>query len=81
MFDNPEKVFYLKEINGKAVAATHDAALKEINITLNKIKVILNFWAIKNWIKRKSPAFSKDQVLDHMDAAERDYPGKNEVAP
>lgn len=63
MFDNPEKVFYLKEINEKAVAATHDAALKEINITLNKIKVILNFWAIKNWIKRKSPAFSKDQVL------------------
>lgn len=43
MFDNPEKVFYLKEINEKAVAATHDAALKEINITLNKIKVILNF--------------------------------------
>lgn len=63
MFDNPEKVFYLKEINEKAVAAIHDAALKEINITLNKIKVILNFWAIKNWIKRKSPAFSKDQVL------------------
>lgn len=43
-----EKIFHLKELNEAAEAA----GLKDVSA--NKIKTIFNFWAIKNWIKRKS---------------------------
>ena len=47
LFDQEEKVFHLKEIN-------EQAEIKGINdISTNRIKTIINFWAIKNWIKRK----------------------------
>ena len=43
-----EKVLYLKELNEEAeLAGINDASI-------NKIKTIFNFWAIKNWVKRKS---------------------------
>lgn len=41
-----EKVFHLKELN-------EDAEEKGLNdISTSRIKTILNFWAIKNWVKR-----------------------------
>ena len=47
-FEQEEKVLHLKELN-------EDAEAKGLNyISTNKIKTIVNFWAIKNWIKRKN---------------------------
>lgn len=48
LFDEQEKIFCLKELNEQA----EESGLSDINT--NKIKTIINFWAIKNWIKRKS---------------------------
>src|SRR5690606_34544300 len=47
-FEEQEKVFHIKELNEEAEA-------KGISdVTINKIKTVINFWAIKNWIKRQS---------------------------
>lgn len=46
--EEKEKIFHLKELNEKA----EEIGLGDINT--NKIKTIINFWAIKNWIKRKN---------------------------
>lgn len=42
-----EKVFHLKELNEEAEAK----GIAEV--TPHKIKTVVNFWAIKNWIKRQ----------------------------
>lgn len=55
--EEQEKTFYLKELNEQA----EKNGCKEINI--NKIKTIINFWAIKNWIKRQSLYNSKNHFL------------------
>jgi ATP-dependent DNA helicase RecQ len=56
LIDEQEKIFHLKEINEEAEAQ----GCEEVNI--HKIKTILNFWAIKNWIKRQNQAYSKNHV-------------------
>jgi ATP-dependent DNA helicase RecQ len=43
-----EKVFHLKEINEEA----EEKGLSDIGTS--KIKTIINFWAIKNWVKRQN---------------------------
>ena len=43
-----EKVFHIKELNEQAEEKGLD------DICTNNIKTIFNFWAIKNWIKRKN---------------------------
>lgn len=48
LIEQEEKLFHIKELNEKA----EENGISEINI--NKIKTIFNFWAIKNWIKRKN---------------------------
>lgn len=46
--EQEEKVFHLKEL-------IEEAEAKDLNdINTQKIRTIFNFWAIKNWIKRKS---------------------------
>jgi len=52
-----EKVFHLKELN--------EAAEKKDckDVTPNKLKTIINFWAIKNWIKRHNDEYSKNHVV------------------
>ena len=55
-FEDREKVIDLKELNQEAEAQ----GLQDINIT--RIKTIINFWAIKNWIKRKSLPGSKNHI-------------------
>ena len=56
LFEQEEKIFHLKELNEDA----------EINgcedINTNKLKTIINFWAIKNWIKRQNLAYSKNHI-------------------
>jgi ATP-dependent DNA helicase RecQ len=47
-FGEEEKVFHIKELNEKA----EEKGLNDIST--NKIKTIINFWAIKNWLKRKN---------------------------
>ncbi|MEI8272996.1 MAG: RecQ family ATP-dependent DNA helicase, partial [Paludibacter sp.] len=54
LFEEQEKTFHIKELNEEAEAKGCD----EVNT--NKIKTILNFWAIKNWIKRQNLEFSKN---------------------
>ncbi len=51
-----EKIIHLKEINEKALQ-------EEItDATPNKLKTILNFWTIKNWIKRKTTDFQNNRI-------------------
>jgi ATP-dependent DNA helicase RecQ len=33
------------------------------DVTPNKLKTIINFWAIKNWIKRHNEEHSKNHVV------------------
>ncbi|MCO5290140.1 MAG: RecQ family ATP-dependent DNA helicase [Chitinophagaceae bacterium] len=47
LFEQQEKVFHIKELNEQA----EERGLGDIST--NKIKTIINFWAIKNWIKRQ----------------------------
>lgn len=53
-FEEEEKIFRLKELN-------EGAELKGcIEVTLNKVKTVVNFWAIKNWIERHRDDYSKN---------------------
>ena len=54
--ENETKTFYIKKLN-------EDIESENIkNTSPNKIKVILNFWVIKNWIKREYKDFSKKHI-------------------
>ena len=56
VFKEEESIFHLKELN--------EAAEKNgcENINTNKIKTVINFWSIKNWIKRKNLDHSKNYI-------------------
>ncbi len=57
VFEEQEKTFHIKELNEEAeIQGCKD-------ITPNKIKTIINFWAIKNWIKRHNEEYSKNHVV------------------
>lgn len=51
-----EKIVNLKELN--------EGALENncTNVSPNKIKTVLNFWSIKNWIKRQNQHYSTNHV-------------------
>ncbi len=51
-----EQVVQIKELNELAEVAGCD------EVDVHKIKTILNFWAIKNWVKRKNLESSKNHV-------------------
>ena len=51
-----EQIFHIKELNEKAEEEGCDG------VTPNKLKTILNFWAIKNWIKRQTVDYSKNHL-------------------
>lgn len=48
LFEEQEQIFHIKELNEQA----EEKGLYDISI--HKIKTIINFWSIKNWIRRKS---------------------------
>ena len=56
LLEEQEKVVHLKELNEFSQNnGCNDSSP-------NKIKTILNFWAIKNWIKRQYQDFSKNHI-------------------
>jgi ATP-dependent DNA helicase RecQ len=57
VFEEQEKTFHIKELNEEAEEKGCE------DITPNKIKTIINFWAIKNWIKRQNQEYSKNHVV------------------
>ncbi|MFA7445015.1 MAG: RecQ family ATP-dependent DNA helicase [Flavobacteriaceae bacterium] len=57
IFEEEEKIFHLKELNEDA----EEKGCKDV--TPNKIKTIINFWAIKNWIKRHNEEYSKNHIV------------------
>jgi len=56
-FEEQEKTFHLKQLNEEA----EQKGCEDMGV--NKIKTILNFWAIKNWIKRRNLPQSKNHVV------------------
>ncbi|MGD9995072.1 MAG: RecQ family ATP-dependent DNA helicase [Salinivirgaceae bacterium] len=57
LFDEQEKTFHIKELNEDAEAKGCE------DVSINKIKTIINFWAIKNWIKRQNLEYSKNHFV------------------
>ncbi|MBS1782418.1 MAG: RecQ family ATP-dependent DNA helicase [Bacteroidetes bacterium] len=57
VFEEQEKTFHIKELNEAAEANGLE------DITTNKLKTIINFWTIKNWIKRHNLEYSKNHVV------------------
>ena len=56
ILEEQEKAFNIKELNETAEAKGCD------DVNTNKIKTIINFWAIKNWIKRKNLEHLKNHI-------------------
>jgi len=56
ILENFEKLFNIKELNEDALE--HGC----LNVNPNKIRTILNFWSIKNWIKRQNQNYSKNHI-------------------
>ncbi|MFZ2288039.1 MAG: RecQ family ATP-dependent DNA helicase [Bacteroidales bacterium] len=56
LFGEQEKTFHLKELNEAAEAQGCEGS----NVSM--IKTVINFWAIKNWIKRKNLEYSKNHI-------------------
>lgn len=57
VFEEQEKTFHIKGLNEEAEEKGCE------DVTPNKIKTIINFWAIKNWIKRQNQEYSKNHVV------------------
>jgi ATP-dependent DNA helicase RecQ len=55
-FDEQEKSFHIKELNEQAEENGCS------DVSPNKIKTIINFWVIKNWLKRKQHDYSKNHL-------------------
>jgi len=56
VFEETEKTFHIKELNEDAEKKGCEDA------TPNKIKTVINFWAIKNWVKRQNQEYSKNHM-------------------
>ncbi|NCD42353.1 MAG: RecQ family ATP-dependent DNA helicase, partial [Bacteroidia bacterium] len=57
LFEEQEKTFHIKELNEEAEVKGCDG------VSIIKIKTIINYWTIKNWIKRQNLEFSKNHVV------------------
>jgi ATP-dependent DNA helicase RecQ len=54
--EEQETTFHIKVLN-------EEAEQNDCNdVTPNKIKTVINFWAIKNWIKRQNLPYSKNHI-------------------
>jgi len=53
-FEEQERDFYIKELNENAEKNGCE------NVSTAHIKTLINFWAIKNWIKRQNASYSKN---------------------
>jgi len=55
-FGEEEKTFHIKELNERAEESGCTS------VSPNKIKILINLWVIKNWLKRKQHAFSNHHL-------------------
>jgi ATP-dependent DNA helicase RecQ len=55
--DESEDVYNIKDLNEKLYASGCLA------VSTDKIKTILNFWCIKNWIKKQNREYSKNHIV------------------
>ncbi len=56
VIEEQEKTFHLKELNEEAEKRGCEGS------NVSRIKTVVNFWAIKNWIKRKNLEYTKNHV-------------------
>lgn len=56
ILEEQEKAFHIKELNEDAESNGCE------EVTPNKIKTILNFWAIKQWIRKYNQEYTKNHV-------------------
>jgi len=70
LFEEEEKTFNIKELNEQAEAGGCD------DVSPNKIKTIINFWVIKNWIKRKTHNFSNNHLTIIANFSRKDLKDK-----
>jgi ATP-dependent DNA helicase RecQ len=54
--EEQEKTFHIKELNEEAEANGCEG------VNISKLKTIVNFWTIKNWIKRHNLEYSKNHI-------------------
>jgi ATP-dependent DNA helicase RecQ len=71
-FKEQEKSFHIKELNEQA------EEYGCTDVSPNKIKTIINFWVIKNWIKRKQHDFSKNHLTILSNYSEKELKDKLE---
>ena len=71
-FEELEKSFHIKELNEQAEENGCT------DISPNKIRTIINFWVIKNWIKRKQHDFSKNHLTILSNYSEKELKDKLE---
>ncbi len=57
ILEDHEETFHIKQLNEDAEGKGCEG------ITPDKIKTIINFWAIKNWIKRQNQEYSKNHII------------------
>jgi len=78
ILEDEEKVYHIKEINEQA----EEDGCKDV--TPNKIKTILNFWAIKHWIKKQTVVHSKNHIavlsLHKKEILEAKFIKRHEIA-
>ncbi len=71
-FKEEEKLFHIKELNELAEENGCE------DVSPNKIRNIINFWVIKNWIKRKRNDFSKNHFAIMLNFSEKELRNKLE---
>lgn len=55
IFEEQEQEFHIKELN-------EEAEKNDCDVNTARIKTIINFWAIKKWIKRQNLIYSKNHI-------------------
>jgi ATP-dependent DNA helicase RecQ len=71
-FEEQEKPFHIKELNELA----EEYGCKDVSP--NKLKTIINFWVIKNWIKRKSSYSSSNHIVVIANLSKKEFKEKLE---
>ena len=71
-FEEQEKSFHIKDLNEQAEESGCS------DVSPNKIKIIINFWVIKNWLKRKQHDYSKNHLTILSNYAESELKKKLE---
>lgn len=56
VFTQREDVYHIKELNEKASEKGY------ADVTPNKIKTVINFWAVKQWLKRQTTEYSRNHI-------------------